>query len=406
MKPTQLMIRYGELSTKGKNIRFFIDKLGNNVKKSLGRSYPKAEVSWNRDRMYVELNGENSDGVVERLKDIFGIQTISPVLQVEKTLEEAKRGAIEIVRPFIGEATSFKINTRRADREFEYDTMDMNRELGAAIETEFPDLAVQMKNPDLTVRTEVRDDGIFLSVQTIQASGGLPVGTAGKGMLMLSGGIDSPVAGYLSQKRGIDIEAVHFASPPYTSQKALQKAKDLASKLARFSGEVTFIEVPFTEIQEQIKKDIPEGYIMTVTRRFMMSLTDKIREQRGGLAIMNGESLGQVASQTLESMYAINAVTSTPILRPLVAMDKTEIMAIAQDIDTFELSILPFEDCCTIFTPPRPKTKPNLERVLEYEQALDVDGLIERALADLKIETIGPETAGSDKEDEAFADLL
>ena len=385
MKPTQLMIRYGELSTKGKNIRFFIDKLGNNVKKSLSRSYPKAEVSWNRDRMYVELNGENSDGVVERLKDIFGIQTISPVLQVEKTLEEAKRGAIEIVRPFIGEATSFKINTRRADREFEYDTMDMNRELGAAIATEFPDLAVQMKNPDLTVRTEVRDDGIFLSVQTIQASGGLPVGTAGKGMLMLSGGIDSPVAGYLSQKRGIDIEAVHFASPPYTSQKALQKAKDLASKLARFSGEVTFIEVPFTEIQEQIKRDIPEGYIMTVTRRFMMSLTDKIREQRGGLAIMNGESLGQVASQTLESMYAINAVTSTPILRPLVAMDKTEIMAIAQDIDTFELSILPFEDCCTIFTVKDPTTAPRFDRIKEIEDKFDFTELLDKTYRGIEV---------------------
>ncbi len=406
MKPTQLMIRYGELSTKGKNIHFFIDKLGNNVTKALSRSFPQAEVTWNRDRMYVELNGEDSDAVIERLKDIFGIQTISPVLQVEKTLEAAKKGAIDIVRPFVEEGVTFKINTRRADRDFEYDTMDLNRELGGAVASEFPELVVQMKKPDLTVRTEIRDDGIFLSVNTIQASGGLPVGTAGKGMLMLSGGIDSPVAGYLSMKRGIDIEAVHFASPPYTSPQALQKAKDLAAKLARFSGEVTFIEVPFTEIQEQIKKDIPEGYIMTVTRRFMMALTDKIREQRGGLAIMNGESLGQVASQTLESMYAINAVTTTPILRPLVAMDKTEIVDIAKDIDTFELSVLPYEDCCTIFTPPRPKTKPNLEKVLEYEEALDVEGLMERALADLKIETIGPETAAVEQEDSEFAGLL
>lgn len=406
MKPTQIMIRYGELSTKGKNINFFIDKLGRNVKNALEPSFPDVDVSWARDRMYVELNGEDADPIIDRLQDIFGIQTISPVIQVEKSLEAAKKGAVELVRPFVEESSSFKINTKRADHDFEYDTMELNRLLGSAVATEFPELDVQMKEPDLAVRTEVRQDGIYLSVQTIQASGGLPVGTAGKGMLMLSGGIDSPVAGYLSMKRGIDIEAVHFASPPYTSPQALQKAKDLAGKLARYSGQVSFIEVPFTEIQEQIKKEIPEGYIMTVTRRMMMLLTDRIREERNGLAIMNGESLGQVASQTLESMYAINAVSSTPILRPLVAMDKTEIVDIAKDIDTFELSILPYEDCCTIFTPPRPKTKPRLDRVVEYEKALDIDGLIERAMDGLTFESIGPESVASDKEEEMFEDLL
>lgn len=406
MKPTQIMIRYGELSTKGKNINFFIDTLGRNVKNALAGTFPQAETSWFRDRMYVELNGESADDVIERLKDIFGIQTMSPVLQVEKSLEDAEKGAIEIVRPFVEAGKSFKINAKRADHEFEYDTMDLNRMLGAAVAEAFPELEVKMDEPDLTVRTEVRADGIYLSVATIQGPGGLPVGTAGKGMLMLSGGIDSPVAGYLSMKRGIDVEAVHFASPPYTSPQALQKAKDLAAKLARYSGKVTFIDVPFTEIQEQIKKEIPEGYIMTVTRRMMMILTDLIREQRKGLAIMNGESLGQVASQTLESMYAINEVTSTPILRPLVAMDKTEIVEIAQKIDTFDLSVLPYEDCCTIFTPPRPKTKPDAERVIEYEKALDVDGLIKRAMDGLKIETIGPETSALEQEEELFEGLL
>lgn len=406
MKPTQIMIRYGELSTKGKNINFFIDTLGRNVKNALAGSFPQVETSWFRDRMYVELNGESADEVIERLKDIFGIQTMSPVLQVEKSLEAAEKGAVEIVRPFVEAGKSFKINTKRADHEFEYDTMDLNRMLGAAVAEAFPELEVKMEKPDLTVRTEVRADGIYLSVETIQGPGGLPVGTAGKGMLMLSGGIDSPVAGYLSMKRGIDVEAVHFASPPYTSPQALQKAKDLAAKLARYSGKVTFIEVPFTEIQEQIKKEIPEGYIITVTRRMMMILTDLIREQRKGLAIMNGESLGQVASQTLESMYAINEVTSTPILRPLVAMDKTEIVEIAQKIDTFDLSVLPYEDCCTIFTPPRPKTKPDAERVIEYEKALDVDGLIKRAMDGLVIETIGPETSALEQEEELFEGLL
>lgn len=406
MKPTQIMIRYGELSTKGKNINFFIDMLGRNVKNALEPTFPKVGVSWNRSRMYVELNGEDSDAVVARLIQVFGIQTVSPVLQVEKTLEAAKEAAIEIVRPLVEDGKSFKINTRRADHDFEYDTMDLNRELGAAVAIEFPELEVKMEKPDLTVRTEVRMDGIYLSVETIQAAGGLPVGTAGKGMLMLSGGIDSPVAGYLSMKRGIDVEAVHFASPPYTSPQSLQKAKDLASKLAHFSGAVNFIEVPFTEIQEQIKKDIPEGYVMTVTRRFMLKLTELISLQRGGLAIMNGESLGQVASQTLESMLAINAVTTMPILRPLVAMDKTEIIQIAQKIDTYELAILPFEDCCTIFSPPRPKTRPDLEKVLEYEKALDVEGLIERAMAGLKVEKIGPDAAEQNKDAEMFAGLL
>lgn len=406
MKPTQIMIRYGELSTKGKNINFFIDRLGRNVKNALEPRFKNVEVSWNRDRMHVELNGEDSDEVVERLQDIFGIQTISPVIQVAKTLEAAEQGAIEIVRPFVEEGVSFKVNTRRADRDFEHDTYEMNYALGAAISKEFPELEVKMEKPDLTVRNEVRQDGIYLSVETIDGAGGLPVGTAGKGMLMLSGGIDSPVAGYLSMKRGIDVEAVHFASPPYTSPQALQKAKDLAAKLARYSGQVMFIEVPFTEIQEQIKKEIPEGYIMTVTRRFMMKLTDLIREQRNGLAIMNGESLGQVASQTLESMLAINEVTNTPVLRPLVAMDKTEIVEIAQEIDTFDLSILPYEDCCTIFTPPRPKTRPSLEKVKEYEKALDIEGLLERAMAGLTIETISPDSPELKKEEAMFEDLL
>jgi len=404
MEPTQIMIRYGELSTKGKNINSFIDRLGHNVKSALEPMFPNVDISWARDRMYVELNGEPSADVVERLQDIFGIQTISPVIEVEKSLDAAKEAAVDIVRPLVEESDSFKINTKRADHDFEYDTMELNRILGSEVANAFPELDVVMEAPDLSVRTEVRMDGIYLSVETIQGPGGLPVGTAGKGMLMLSGGIDSPVAGQLSMKRGIDVEAVHFASPPYTSPKALQKAKDLAGKLARYSGQVTFIEVPFTEIQEQIKQNIPEGYIMTVTRRIMLRITDLIREERDGLAIMTGESLGQVASQTLESMYAINDVTATPILRPLVAMDKTEIVDIAKDIDTFELSILPYEDCCTIFSPPRPKTRPSLERVIEYEKAMDIDGLIERAMDELVIEDINAEADA--QEEEAFQELL
>ncbi|KIS19314.1 thiamine biosynthesis protein ThiI [Streptococcus equi subsp. zooepidemicus SzAM35] len=248
-----------------------------------------------------------------------------------------------------------------------------------------------MKNPDVTLKVEIRDEAAYLSHEDIKGAGGLPVGASGKGMLMLSGGIDSPVAGYLSLKRGVEIEAVHFASPPYTSPGALRKAKDLTQRLTRFGGNIQFIEVPFTEIQEEIKHKAPEAYLMTLTRRFMLRITDAIREKRKALVIINGESLGQVASQTLESMQAINAVTSTPIIRPVVAMDKLEIIDIAQQIDTFDISIQPFEDCCTIFAPDRPKTNPKLANVERYESRFDVNGLVERAVAGIRVTEITPE---------------
>lgn len=223
---------------------------------------------------------------------------------------------------------------------------------------------------------------------------------------MMSGGIDSPVAGYLAMKRGVEIEAVHFHSPPYTSPQALQKAKDLTAKLTKFSGSIQFVEVPFTEIQEEIKARIPEGYSMTITRRMMLRLTDRIREQRKGLAIFNGESLGQVASQTMESMMAINEVTNTPVIRPVATMDKLEIIQIAEKIDTFDLSIQPFEDCCTIFAPTAPKTKPRLDKVKHYEEKLDVEGLIQRAMDGLVVTNITAEESSQQQSEDQFADLL
>lgn len=246
------------------------------------------------------------------------------------------------------EGLTFKITSKRSDHNFEMDSRELNQYLGSAVFEVLPDIQAQMKGPDVNLKVEIREEAAYLSYENIKGAGGLPVGTAGRGMLMLSGGIDSPVAGYLALKRGVDIEAVHFASPPYTSPGALKKAQDLTRKLTKFSGNIDFIEVPFTEIQEEIKEKVPEAYLMTLTRRFMMRITDRIREERNGLVIINGESLGQVASQTLESMRAINAVTATPIIRPVVTMDKLEIIDIAQKIDTFDISIQPFEDCCTI----------------------------------------------------------
>ena len=277
--------------------------------------------------------------------------------------------------------------------------------MGGAVFEAIPTIQAQMKKPDINLQVEIREEAAYISYETIKGAGGLPVGTSGKGMLMLSGGIDSPVAGYLALKRGVDIEAVHFASPPYTSPGDLKKAHDLTRKLTKFGGNIQFIEVPFTEIQEEIKAKAPEAYLMTLTRRFMMRITDRIREVRGGLVIINGESLGQVASQTLESMQAINAVTNTPVIRPVVTMDKLEIIDIAQAIDTFEISIQPFEDCCTIFAPDRPKTNPKLKNAEQYEQRMDVEALVERAVAGIIVTEITPK-AEKDEVDDLIENLL
>ncbi len=405
MEYTEIMVRYGELSTKGKNKRVFISILASNVKSALNQ-FPKVKVHANRDRMHLLLNGEDSSGVMKALKPIFGIQNVSPSIKISKTTAAIYQTAVEMMTEVYQEGQSFKVNTKRSDKTFELDTNELNREVGHQVIQAIPSIGVNMKNPDITLRVEIRPDGAFLSCETIKGAGGLPVGSSGRGMLMLSGGIDSPVAGYLGMKRGVKIEAVHFHSPPYTSVHALNKAKDLTVKLVPYVGSIQFIEVPFTEIQEEIKKQVDEGYLMTVTRRFMMRITDRIREKRKGLAIINGESLGQVASQTLHSMIAINEVTTTPIIRPVVAMDKSEIIEIAEKIDTFDLAIQPFEDCCTIFAPPKPKTKPRLDRTLDFENKMDVEGLIERAVAGIKISEIqsGQQYLAGDAEE--FDDLL
>lgn len=405
MQYTEIMVRYGDLSTKGKNKRNFIDRLGFNVRASLS-SFKNLDIKARRDRMHIQLNGESSDAVVARLSQVFGIQNFSPSIRVEKDIEKVKETAIEMLKEKYFEGMTFKINTRRSDHGFEYDTNELNNLLGGAILENIDGIKVKMKNPDITLRVEVRIDGIYLSHETIDGAGGLPVGTAGKAMLMLSGGIDSPVAGYLAMKRGVDIEMVHFFSPPYTSEQALNKAKELTAKLTPYVGKIRFIQVPFTEIQETVKEKVPSGYLMTIQRRFMLRITALLAQQRKGLAIFNGEALGQVASQTLESMAAINDVTTMPVLRPVVSMDKNEIIKIAEDIDTFDLSIQPFEDCCTIFAPPAPKTKPKIEKARYYEERLDIEGLIERSMAGVKITEINIGDTFMNEDSQAFAELL
>ena len=384
---TRILIRYGELSTKGRNKKMFTQKLASNIKKALV-DFPQVKVIPDYDFMYLDLHEAPEEAVIEKVKPIFGIQSISPVYIVEKDMEVAKKVVLDLLSQEDIEGKTFKIMTRRSDHTFEMDTNQINLFLGDAVLEAFPDIKVQLKQPDITVRIDVRREHLMVSLKTIQGAGGLPVGTSGRVMLMLSGGIDSPVAGYLAMKRGMEIQCVHFASPPYTSPQALEKTKLLAAKIARFGGSIQFLTVPFSRIQEEIKKSIPEAYLMTIMRRFMLRITDQLRENARALAIANGESVGQVASQTLDSMVAINDVTNTPIIRPVATMDKLDIIKVAEEIDTFELSIQPFEDCCTVFAPPSPKTKPKLEKARQYEARLDVEGLIKEAVEGTVIEEI------------------
>lgn len=384
---TRILIRYGELSTKGRNKKMFTQKLASNIKKALV-DFPQVKVIPDYDFMYLDLHEAPEEAVIEKVKPIFGIQSISPVYIVEKDMEVAKKVVLDLLSQEDLEDKTFKIMTRRSDHTFEMDTNQINLFLGDAVLEAFPDIKVQLKQPDITVRIDVRREHLMVSLKTIQGAGGLPVGTSGRAMLMLSGGIDSPVAGYLAMKRGMEIQCVHFASPPYTSPQALEKTKLLAAKIARFGGSIQFLTVPFSRIQEEIKKSVPEAYLMTIMRRFMLRITDQLRENARALAIANGESVGQVASQTLDSMVAINDVTNTPIIRPVATMDKLDIIKVAEEIDTFELSIQPFEDCCTVFAPPSPKTKPKLEKARQYEARLDVEGLIKEAVEGTVIEEI------------------
>lgn len=384
---TRILIRYGELSTKGRNKKMFTQKLASNIKKALV-DFPQVKVIPDYDFMYLDLHEAPEEAVIEKVKPIFGIQSISPVYIVEKDMEVAKKVVLDLLSQEDLEGKTFKIMTRRSDHTFEMDTNQINLFLGDAVLEAFPDIKVQLKQPDMTVRIDVRREHLMVSLKTIQGAGGLPVGTSGRVMLMLSGGIDSPVAGYLAMKRGMEIQCVHFASPPYTSPQALEKTKLLAAKIARFGGSIQFLTVPFSRIQEEIKKSVPEAYLMTIMRRFMLRITDQLRENARALAIANGESVGQVASQTLDSMVAINDVTNTPIIRPVATMDKLDIIKVAEEIDTFELSIQPFEDCCTVFAPPSPKTKPKLEKARQYEARLDVEGLIKEAVEGTVIEEI------------------
>ncbi|BBU40492.1 MAG: tRNA 4-thiouridine(8) synthase ThiI [Bacillaceae bacterium] len=379
MQYDHILVRYGEMSLKGKNRKHFINHLKNNIKLALS-SFSSLEYTANRDRLFIKLNGEDGEKVAEKLQTVFGIQSFSLAIRTKSDIEAIKDTALQAVKQLYKNGDTFKVSAKRADKSFPLTSDQLNYEIGRHILIHTDGLKVDVHHPDINVRVEVRPHATYIMCKDFKGAGGLPVGSSGKAMLMLSGGIDSPVAGYLSMKRGLEIEAIHFFSPPYTNERAKQKVMDLVEKLTEFGGKIVLHIVPFTEIQVTIQQKILENYTMTSTRRMMLKIADEIRKNRGALAIVTGESLGQVASQTLESMYAINEVTTTPILRPLISMDKNEIIEIAEKIDTFEISNRPYEDCCTIFTPASPKTKPKREKILKLESYVDFQPLIQKAI--------------------------
>lgn len=380
-----ILVRYGELTLKGGNRKTFVSQLRSNVKRAL-MPLKGYEVKANRDRMYIQLEPEGDiEEMMTRISKVFGVHSISPVLKLEKSMDAVYEHARLFAQNYEA-GDSFKIEVKRSDKNFEYETFAIQRMVGGEVLKSNTSLHVDVRQPDHEIKVEVRLDAIYMYDRIIPAIGGLPVGTGGKTLLMLSGGIDSPVAGMEVMRRGVTIEAIHFHSPPFTSEKAKEKVIELTRIMAERVGSIRLHIVPFTEVQKQIHKVVHERYTMTSTRRMMLRIADKVVYQIGADAIVNGENLGQVASQTLKSMYAINAVTNTPILRPLLSLDKEEIVQKAKDIGTFETSIQPYEDCCTIFTPKNPVTEPQFEKVLQYESGFDFEEMIDRAVGN--IETI------------------
>lgn len=375
-----ILIKYGELTTKKDNRKVFINILYNNIKKAL-INY-KVNIIKTRDRMYIETE-ENIDEVVDILKNIFGIHSIVVATRVNTNTEEIEANVLEVAKNI--EFNTFKVETTRSDKSFPIPSMDFSRRIGSLILRNIPNKKVDVHNPDYLLHIEIRKDYTYIYHKEIKASGGYPVSVAGRGLLMLSGGIDSPVAGYLAMKRGIKVDCVYFESPPHTSEMAKNKVKRLVEKLTKYNPDITLYVIKFTDIQEAIYKNIVPTYMITIMRRMMYRIATKIMENNSYLCLINGESVGQVASQTLTSMNVINNVTNKVVIRPVACLDKIEIMDIARKIDTYETSILPYEDCCTIFVPKHPVINPSLKLSIEYENSFDYDKLIEEAINNMEV---------------------
>ncbi len=379
-----ILIKNGELALKGLNRRTFEDVMIKNMRRRLS---PLGEFTFTPAQSTIKVEGEDGadlEEAVDRLSRVFGIAGFSRALKLEKDFEQVLEHTGKYLEDQLLAATTFKVCAKRSDKKFPYDSPKICLLLGERLLDEFPHLSVDVRNPELTVTVEVRDHDIFVHANQIKGAGGMPVGTAGRAALMVSGGIDSPVAGWMMAKRGIELTAIHFASPPYTSERAEKKVHDLLGKVARYAGRIELSVVPFTEFQEAIRDKCPEELFTIIMRRMMVLCAQRIASHTGCGALITGESLGQVASQTMGAIACTDAAATMPVFRPLIGMDKDEIISISRKIDTFEISILPFEDCCTVFTPRHPRTRPKLSEVLEAESALDIEGLVERAVAGVR----------------------
>ena len=380
-----ILIKDGELSLKGLNRRSFEDKMVATIRRRL-KNLGKVTVERAQSTIYIKPQDDEFDfeEALCRMGKIFGIAAFSRACVCEKNIDDILSKAPEYLADILGKIKTFKVEAKRADKTFPLKSPEICREVGGALLRAFPHLRVDVHNPDEVITVEVRDYAAYIRGSQIKGAGGLPVGTAGRAQVLISGGIDSPVAAYTMAKRGLVLNAIHFASPPYTSIRAEQKVKDLLSKVAQYSGVIKLAIVPFTEIQEEIGKHCPEDYFTLIMRRMMMRIACRVSEADGCLGLVTGESLGQVASQTLPAIAATDEVCTMPVLRPLIGMDKEEIITISKKIDAFDISILPYEDCCTVFTPKHPHTKPKKGQCQEAEKNLDIEPLIERAISGIE----------------------
>ena len=375
-----IMIKYGELTTKKDNIKVFIEKLYRNIKDKLS-SYDVYIVK-DKVRMFIDIKNYDENEIIAKLQEVFGIHSIVICYKVNKDFDSIKNESLNLISNI--KFNTFKVETNRADKTFPYNSMEVSKLVGAHILKSIPNIKVDVHNPDILLHIEIRPDYSYIYFDEIKGLGGYPTGIQGKGLLMLSGGIDSPVAGYLANKRGINIDCIYFDSPPHTSIEARNKVISLAKILTKYGSDINLYVVPFTEIQESIYKNIDPTYMITIMRRMMYRISEKVAKNNKCKIIINGESIGQVASQTLTSMYAINSVTNIPVIRPVACLDKLEIIDISKKIGTYDTSIMPFEDCCTIFVPKHPVINPSINKCIEYENLIDYEKMIDTAINNIE----------------------
>ena len=388
-----IIIKYGELSTKKDNINYFIKVLKNNIISSLDNL--DYNITYDKTRMFIYSN--NLEEVIKRLKNVFGIHKFTIGYKIDNNMDTISKSSLELLKDKVFK--TFKVNTKRSNKSYPLNSMEVSKKLGAYLLKNIKDIKVDVHNPDISLNVEIRYKEAYLYFEDIDGIGGYPVSVLGKGLLMLSGGIDSPVAGYLAMKRGVKIECVYFEAPPHTSIEAKNKVLELAKKLAIYNTEIKVHIINFTEIEETIYKEVPNNYLITIMRRMMYRISEILCRRNNCKIIINGESIGQVASQTLTSMNAINKVVDIPVIRPVACFDKLEIINLANKIDTYNTSILPFEDCCTIFVPKHPVINPDIRKCEEYEKLIPYQDMIYNAIKTSQVIKINPHQKDKEYED-------